>query len=425
VSEDPRQPERAFLVGVLLPGGRRGEAEAHLDELARLADTAGCVVAGRRLLERARLDPARLVGRGQVESLRGVGRGLGVTLFLFDDDLTPGQVRNLEKELGAAVSDRSDLILDIFARRARTREARAQVELARLEHLLPRLTGRWSHLGRQVGGGPGGTKGEGEKQIELDRRMTRRRIGGLRRDLRRIERGRIVRRRARRGQHLVALVGYTNAGKSTLFNALTRAGVLVEDRLFATLDPTVRRAVLPGGRVVLFADTVGFIRKLPHHLVASFRSTLEEAAEADLLLHLVDLSDPAWEEHASVSEQVLADLGLLDIDRVTLYTKVDAVPEGVLERIRKVDPAGVLVSGQTGEGMDRLVEVLVARLREGEHRTRLRLDASRGDLVSHVYRTLSVASEIRQDGFVDLAVRGPRPVVERVRREIERQGALR
>jgi GTP-binding protein HflX len=201
--------------------------------------------------------------------------------------------------------------------------------------------------------------------------------------------------------------------------------VLVEDRLFATLDPTVRRGVLPGGRVALFADTVGFIRKLPHNLVASFRSTLEEAAGADLLLHLVDLADPAWEEQASVGEQALAELGLQDLPRSRVYTKADAVPEGVLKRIRRVDPSAVAISARTGQGMERLTEMLVSRLREGEQRIKLTVDADRKDLVSRVYRLLSVAAESRRDGVVDLSVEGPRPVVERIRREIEREGALR
>jgi GTP-binding protein HflX len=417
-------PERVFLVGVLLPGGRRSRSEAHLDELALLAETAAAEVVGRRLLERERFDPGRLIGRGQIRQIAALGAGLGVERYLFDDDMSPVQVRNLERELGKPVSDRADLILEIFERRARTREAHAQVELARLQRLLPRLAGRWSHLGRQVAGGPG-LRGEGEKQIELDRRMIRRRIGVLRRTLSRIERARRTRRRRRRSLYQVALVGYTNAGKSTLFNALTRAGVLVEDRLFATLDPTVRRGRLPGGQVVLFTDTVGFIRKLPHQLVASFRSTLEEAASADLLLHLVDLADPSHEEQVEVGRQVLADLDLDHLPRITVHTKVDVVGGGPRERARNLEPEAIPLSARTGEGIDLLLRGIEGFARDRELRTRFRLDASRGDLVARIYRTLRVSAEDRQDGKIELAVRGPRAAVERLAREIERQGAAR
>jgi GTP-binding protein HflX len=419
---EPRERERAFLIGVLLRGGRAETGEAHLDELERLAETAGAEVVGRRLLERDRPTAASFIGKGQASSLAALGAGLGATRYLFDEDLSPVQVRNLEKVLEAPVSDRSDLILEIFDRRARTREARAQVELARMQRLLPRLAGRWSHLGRQVGGGPG-LRGEGEKQIELDRRMIRRRIASLRRDLRRIESGRRTRRRRRAAVHQVALVGYTNAGKSTLFNALTRAGVLVEDRLFATLDPTVRRARLADGTAVLFTDTVGFIRKLPHPLVASFRSTLEEAASADLLLHLVDLSDPAYEEQTEVGRQVLEELELDRIPRLTVHNKIDAASEGQRERARNLDPEIVPVSARSGEGMEGLLAAIAERLAPRELGARLRVRAARGDLVARVYRTLRVATEHRADGWVELAVRGPAGLVERIAREIEREGA--
>jgi GTP-binding protein HflX len=298
------------------------------------------------------------------------------------------------------------------------------VELARLQRLLPRLAGRWSHLGRQVAGGPG-LKGEGEKQIELDRRMIRRRIAALRRDLGRIERGRRTRRRRRASLVQVAIVGYTNAGKSTLFNALTRAGVLVEDRLFATLDPTVRRGRLPGGQTVLFTDTVGFIRKLPHQLVASFRSTLEEAASADLLLHLVDLSDPAYEEQTEVGRQVLEELGLDALPSLVVHAKADAASEATRERARNLDPDVIPVSALTGEGLDRLLAAVETRVVPSEREAHLRVDARRTDLVARVYRTLSVDAEHRQDGWVDLAVRGPRVLLERLEREIEREGAGR
>ena len=323
--------ERAYLVAVETRGGRDGlGAEASLDELALLARTAGAEVAGRAIQRLRTPNPATYIGKGKLEEIVAEREAAGYTLVLFDDELSPSQQRNLEKALAVKVLDRTALIIDIFARRAQTREARLQVELAQSQYLLPRLAGQWSHLERLEG--RIGTRGPGETQIETDRRLVRNRITRLRREIESVRQQRALhrRRRSRQGMQVVALVGYTNAGKSTLMHALSGADVLTEDLLFATLDPVTRRIRLPSGADALLSDTVGFIQKLPTHLVAAFRATLEELADADVLVHLVDVTHPdAAEQHATV-ERTLADLGLADKPRVVAFNKVDllAGPQG-------------------------------------------------------------------------------------------------
>ncbi len=286
--------------------GRRplSEARASLDELGRLADTAGTIVVGELLQKRGTPQPATLFSKGKLDELKGLMASTSADTLICDDDLTPAQVRNLEKTLDRKVVDRSEIILSIFAKHARTRESRLQVEVAQLEYSLPRLRHMWSHLER-LGGGIG-TRGPGESQLETDRRLARDRVALLKRELAVVEKERRVQRQSRANEFRVAVVGYTNAGKSTLFNALTRADVKAEDRLFATLDATTRRMVNANREVLLLTDTVGFIRKLPHHLVASFRSTLAEVIEADLWLHVVDASDPEFRSHMKNVEEVLA-----------------------------------------------------------------------------------------------------------------------
>jgi GTPase len=347
---------RAFLVGLVLPGQPGYVVEEHLDELAQLADTAGAVVVGRAVQSRKAPDPATFIGSGKAEEIGEAARGLGADLLLFDDDLSGSQVKNLEEATKLSVMDRSALILDIFDLRAQSREARTQVELARLKYMLPRLTRQWSHLSRQ-GGGFGQRGGEGEKQLEQDRRVLRNRVRRLEEDLEKIERTRGVQRRGRDGVPAVALTGYTNAGKSTLFNRLTSAGTLAENRLFATLDAKLRRGQVDGTRSAVFADTVGFIRKLPHHLVSSFRSTLGEITAADLVLHVVDRSHPRWQEQAEVAEAVMDDLGV-DRERVIrVFNKSDLVPG---EEPR--DGGALWVSAATGEGIAELKAELAKRL---------------------------------------------------------------
>ena len=386
---------------------RREEEEDHLEELARLTETAGGTVVDRLVQDRERLDAAYFVGRGKAEEIAAHARAHKADIVVFDEDLSPAQVRNLEKTIEAKVIDRSGLILDIFARRARTREARTQVELAQLTYLLPRLTRRWTHLSRQIGGI--GVRGIGETQIEIDRRLIRRRISRLRGDLERIERGRHQRRTGRRREINAALVGYTNSGKTTLLNALTRADAFVEDRLFATLDPLVRRLDLGSGVRLLLIDTVGFIRKLPHHLVASFRSTLEEAADADILLHVVDISHPRYEEHMGVTRQVLASLEMDSKPELILFNKVDLVKEpGPIDRASRLHPEALFLAAGRGTGLDavreRIEQVLGRDLVQGQ----IRLRSGDAQAISTVYTRANVLDARYDDGYVDLTFRSSR-----------------
>ena len=409
------EPERAVLVGVDRPHAPIPVAES-LAELRGLADTAGLVTVGEVSQVLRRAHPATFVGAGKVQDVHALVGAERADVVVFDDPLTPAQQRNLEKALGCKVIDRSALILDIFAQRARSLEGKLQVELAQLQYLLPRLTRQWTHLSRQRGGGVG-TRGPGETQLEVDRRRVRERIAQLRRRLLDVERTRGLHAAERRATPAptVALVGYTNAGKSTLMNALTRAGVLVEDRLFATLDPTVRRLRLPDGLTVLLADTVGFIHKLPHQLVQAFKSTLEHVRTADLLLHVVDASHPAWLEHMRVTDEVLTEIGAGDVPRIVVMNKMDRVtPEE--EPTRRVDDA-VRVSAVTGQGLDalgtRIERALDARLQ----RVRWELPAARGDLLSLLRRTGRILEESYHDGVVRVTAVVPPNVAGRVLKE--------
>ncbi|HSK76843.1 MAG TPA: GTPase HflX [Thermoanaerobaculia bacterium] len=354
------RPRRAFLVGLIVPGQPGHVVEEHLDELAQLADTAGAEVVGRAIQSRKAPDAATFIGSGKAEEIGAEAKELEADLLIFDDDLSGSQVKNLEEVTKLAVMDRSALILDIFDQRAHTREARTQVELARINYMLPRLTRQWSHLSRQRGG-RGTRGGEGEKQLEQDRRVLRARVRRLEEDLKKIERTRGVQRRGRNGMPTVALTGYTNAGKSTLFNRLTHAGTLAENRLFATLDAKLRRGpVEDGGRSLVFADTVGFIRKLPHHLVSSFRSTLGEITAADLVLHVVDRSHPSWREQMEVAEKVMESLGVEKDRVITVFNKSDLVSPG-----EPRNGGAVWVSAVTGEGISALKAELARRTGPG------------------------------------------------------------
>ena len=332
-------------MGLTLPTQPGFVVEENLDELAELARSTEMEVVGRDLQNRRAPDAKTLIGRGKASEIARAADALNADVVIFDDDLTPNQVRNLEAIIECAVIDRSGLILDLFVRQARTREARTQVELAQVEYQLPRLTRRWTHLSRQVGG-IGVRGGEGETQLEADRRMLRTRIKQLKKELSKIERTRALHREGRRGVSIVALAGYTNAGKSTLFNRFTRAGVRAEDKLFATLDSKLRKGSLGGPATVIFVDTVGFIRKLPHHLVASFRSTLEELTQADVVLHVVDRSHSQWREQMKVGEAVLADLEV-DMRRVLpVFNKIDRCDPGFGRA-----NGGFAVSAHTGAGV--------------------------------------------------------------------------
>ena len=335
--------------------------DEHLDELGRLARTAGAAVVGRLVQDRGPVSPGTFLRRGKVEELAHLARSLGADLVVFDEDLSPAQIRNLERDVGVKILDRSGLILDIFARRARTREARTQVELAQLRYLLPRLTRQWTHLSRQDGGI--GQRGVGETQLEIDRRLIRRRIARLAADLRGIEKERDERRKRRSAVPRVALVGYTNAGKSTLMNLLTGAGTYVEDRLFSTLDPLVRRCERGGRPPFLVIDTVGFIRKLPHQLFASFRSTLEEAAGADLLVHVIDASSDSLQDQMRRTRDTLEEMGLAEAPLVMVFNKIDLIPEETLAKLRRDHPEAVFLSAVDPFHADRIETRIRAALR--------------------------------------------------------------
>ncbi len=358
--------ERAILAG-RDHRGRPAQDGDHLTELRLLAETAGAQVRGEVLQRRGPVRASTFLTKGKIEEVRALSGEEEATVLLLDDDLSPAQSRNLGEELQMKVVDRTGLILDIFSRRARTREARIQVELAQLQYLLPRLTRMWEHLSR-LGGGIG-TRGPGETQLEVDRRRVRERIAKLKRELERVVKERRVQRRGRRDCFKVSIVGYTNAGKSTLFNALTRSNVYVEDQLFATLDPTTRVFSAGHGPRALLTDTVGFIRKLPPHLVAAFRATLEEVAEADLLAHVVDATEPNIDAHIEAVEAVLDSIGALGRPRLLVFNKIDGVTDEVSALgLRARYPNAVFVSALTREGLPELRGVAMRRLLEDSGR---------------------------------------------------------
>ena len=371
--------ERAYLVAVQRRGQRDGlGAEESLDELALLAHTAGAEVVGRAVQRLESPHPATYIGKGKVEEVIAERQACDYTMVIFDDELSPSQQRNLENALGVKVLDRTALIIDIFARRAQTREARLQVELAQLDYLMPRLAGQWSHLERLEG--RIGTRGPGETQLETDRRLVRNRITRLRREIDEVRQQRALhrRRRARQGMQVVALVGYTNAGKSTLLRALSGADIFTENLLFATLDPVTRRVRLPSGHEVLMTDTVGFIQKLPTQLVVAFRATLEELADADILVHLVDITHENADEQFATVERTLEELGLAAKPRIVAFNKVDllADAEGEPGAVRDIEgslrvehPESVLISAGKGWNLDSLLRAVEAELASLETRS--------------------------------------------------------
>jgi GTP-binding protein HflX len=391
-----RAAERAVLVGAERPGAVIPGDES-LQELGRLADTAGLRVVGSASQAVRRPDPATFIGRGKVAEVRALRERLPADVVVFDDALSPAQQRNLERDLGCKVIDRSALILDIFAQHARSTEGKLQVELAQLEYLLPRLTRQWTHLSR-LGGGVG-TRGPGETQLEVDRRRIRERVALLKRRLTAVERTRTLHREQRAAvpAPMVALVGYTNAGKSTLMHRLTGADVRIEDRLFATLDPTVRRLSLPGGAPALLVDTVGFIHKLPHQLIEAFKSTLEQVATATVLLHVVDLSHPSWREHAGIVEGVLSEIGADRVPTWFAFNKADTADAAALPTRAELE-RGTCVSALRGDGIETLRERIEALLAAGMTRIDWEVPLGRGDVVAALRSGGRVLAQQVQDG---------------------------
>jgi len=381
----PRIRERAVLVGV-----GRGIDWSDLNELAALADSAGAEPVSRIVQTRSDPDPATFVGKGKLEEIHRTVHSTGADAVILDDELTPGQLRNLEGRLGTKVIDRTALILDIFALHARSREGKAQVELAQLNYLLPRLRG-WGEAMSRLGGGIG-TRGPGETKLEVDRQHIKRRISKLRRDIKDLARTRDVKRARREssGIQQIAIAGYTNAGKSTLMNALTEAGVLVADQLFATLDPTIRRIALPGGRHATISDTVGFVSKLPHDLVEAFRSTLEEVTRADLVLHVADASSPQVEQQVEAVRSVLGDIGAGAIPEVLALNKVDVLSEMDRERATRRFSDAVAISALTGEGTEALLERVALELPRPPVEVTLLVPYGRDEVIALLYRDAEV-----------------------------------
>ena len=412
----PHAIERAALVGLVTPS-TRGDADHSLDELAGLADAAGARVVMRMLQERQRPDAATFIGSGKVASLAAACEEANVDVVIFDNELNPAQLRQLEERLERKVIDRTQLILDIFARRARTREGKWQVELAQLKYLLPRLVGSATALSR-LGGGIG-TRGPGETKLESDRRRIRVRIQAIQREIDQVRqrRSQLRERRQKQSVPTVALVGYTNAGKTTLFNRLTHETAVASDALFVTLDPLVRRVRMPDNRELLVSDTVGFIDRLPHALIAAFSATLEEVAEADLILHVIDAGSADRERQMAAVRRVLDEVGAADVPMVAVYNKIDTINADERRRLRDADPSAALISATAGTGAGELLQMMASRLALDTRRVTITFDSGKEfdrQQIGRLYRVARVISHVATNGRVVIEADVPRRFIERL-----------
>jgi GTP-binding protein HflX len=390
--------ERAILIGLEKQGVSKWDLRDSLEELAELANSAGAEVVDTVTQKLRKPTAPYYIGKGKAESLKPALHDRQVTSVIFDDELSPAQGRNLENLLSRKVLDRTQLILDIFAQRARSREGRLQIELAQLQYLLPRLTRMWHHLSRQTGGI--GTRGPGETQLEVDRRRVQERIARLERELESVRKTRAVQRQGRKRHQwpVAAVVGYTNAGKSTLLNLLTGADLVAENKLFATLDPTTRSFVLPNKQRVLLTDTVGFLRKLPHTLIESFKATLEEVSEADLLIHVVDLSHPRVDDQIEAVENVTKELNAFGKQTIIVFNKIDKVQNrDLIDTYLRRFPGSVAISARTGENMNKLVQALQDALSSWRLRSQFKIPASESALVAEIHRVGHVL-ELKYEG---------------------------
>jgi GTPase len=409
----PKRPTRALLVGAFVDPAGRDEASSLLEELAELVRTLGVPIGDQMLTQHREWHPRFLVGTGKAEEISQRAKDQGLDLIVFDNELSPSQQRNWEKLAGCPVVDRQEVILDIFARRAQTREARLQIELARTEYSLPRLTRAWGHLVRQGGGI--GSRGEGESQLEQDKRRLRGQIERLRRELKQVRASRATQRKDRQRTPVpnAAIVGYTNAGKSSLLRRLTGAEVFVEDKLFATLDTTTRRIDLPNKQPLLLTDTVGFVRRLPHRLVEAFNATLEESVLADFLIHVLDASQPAVLEFYQTTERVLAELGSHDKPTLVVFNKIDKVADpAVLAHLRRHFPEALFVSVHTGEGMDALVDGIGEWVADAAATREVRLPLNAGAEIARLHREAQVHEIEYLDDEVRIVATIPRRLRE-------------
>lgn len=407
------EKQKAFLVGVQLPHGTLDECKENLEELSLLAKTAGLQIENIIIQERQKIHPSTFIGAGKVQEISNFINERDTKIVIFDDDLTPAQIRNLEKSWDVKVIDRTALILDIFAKHARTKIAKTQVELAQLQYLLPRLTRQWTHLSRQVGGI--GIRGPGETQLETDRRLIRRRIEKLRRELKKIDKQQIIRRQQRQKLFRVTLVGYTNVGKSTIMQLLSGTDVLIENQLFATLDSIIRRVRLNDHHEILLGDTVGFIRKLPPNLVASFKSTLDEVGESDLLLHVVDVHHPQCYEQMQVVLSVLQELNVHKKQMIIVFNKIDKLPESSRIQMLKVKyPDAVFLSALRHIGVSSLKKKIIEFIEQNYITAIIKIPLVHQKLINSIYSSCQIINKKYLDGEVEFMIKCDKKIVYKI-----------
>jgi len=406
--------EKVLLVGIISQANNESIVEEHIQELSLLAKTAGAEIVGVITQKVSKINPATLIGAGKAKQIISQAEGIGAKIIIFDDELSPAQIKNYHKmSKNIKILDRNGLILDIFKKHARTKEAITQVDLAYMEYLLPRLTRQWTHLERQMGG-IGTRAGMGETQIEIDRRLIRTRISKLKKELKKIEKERVTQSLNRRSEYRVSLVGYTNAGKSTLFKALTGADVFIKDQLFATLDTTIRKLILDSSHKVLLSDTVGFIRKLPHNLVASFRSTLKEVLEADLIVIVLDISSTEIEDHLDTINNVLEDMGANDVPVLHVLNKVDKISDDKIEKVKRSFVDSVIISAQHHLMISELKKKIVEKMESNFQTVELQIPYKDGKIIANAQQGVKVLERNFEDHIVRLKVRGAKPRIKQI-----------